>query len=37
LIDDDVSPPEDSFVPPDGTLHDASATPRTGDQPFVVV
>jgi hypothetical protein len=37
LIDVDASLPEDSFVPPDGTLDDAPDSPRTGDQPSVVV
>jgi hypothetical protein len=33
-IDDDAKPPEDSFVPPDGTLLDGRDSPRAGDQPY---
>ena len=36
-IDDDAKPPEDFFVPPDGTLLDAPYSPRAGDQPSVIV
>ena len=36
-IDDYAKPPEDSFVPPDGTLLDAPDSPRAGDQPSVIV
>ena len=36
-IDDDAKPPEDSFVPPDGTLLDGRDSPRAGDQPSVIV
>jgi hypothetical protein len=33
LIADDAKPPEDSVVPPDGTLLDAPDSRRAGDQP----
>jgi hypothetical protein len=36
-IDDDAKPPEDSFVPPDGTRLDVHDSPRAGDQPTVIV
>ena len=36
-IDDDAKSPEDSFVPPDGTLLDGRDSPRAGDQPSVIV
>jgi hypothetical protein len=36
-IDDYAKPPEDSFVPPDGTPLDAPDSPRVGDQPSLIV
>jgi hypothetical protein len=36
-IDDDAKPPEDSFVPPEGTLLDAPYSARADDQFSVIV